>query len=390
MSSKLKIGLFFGGRSTEHEVSVITALQAYENLDLNKYEVIPIYVDKSGGFYTNQKFLNIKNYRDLPSLLLSSSKVIVGSKNGKGGLWSMGVLPRFTPIGIAFPALHGSFGEDGCIQGAFEIYKIPYVGFNVIGSALGMDKITQKALFKEWFLNVGAYTWIKRISWIENPKRCLKEIQNIVKFPMYVKPANIGSTIGVNKAKNMEELEFAIEVASAYSDKILVEEAISGENIIEINCAALGYSHVKISVCEMPIRTSDALSYDDKYKRGGKGSKGSSKSMGMASLDRVIPAPISDTLTKEIQDATFRIFTGMDGCGVARVDYFVDKTAEKFWINEINTIPGSLSFYLFEPLGIRYKELLDIIIQAGLERFEDQKKTQYSFNSDLLKLMAKS
>ncbi|MBI2011582.1 D-alanine--D-alanine ligase [Candidatus Daviesbacteria bacterium] len=385
---KLRIGLFFGGRSTEHEVSIITALQAYENLDLSKYEVIPVYVSKNEEFYTNPKFLSFKNYRDLNSFLLSSTKVIVGSRDGAGGLWTSGILPKFIPFDVAFPAFHGSFGEDGSIQGVFEIYQIPYVGFNVLGSSIGMDKIAQKAMFKEWNLAVGKYTWLKRIDFIKDPKRCLKEIQNVVKFPLFVKPANIGSTIGVNKAKNLEELEFNIEVASAYSDKILIEEAIVGENIIEINCAALGYLNVQISVCEMPIRTGDALTFDDKYKRGGKGSKGGSKSAGMASLDRIIPAPIPDKLTKEIQDATFRIFSGMDGCGVARIDYFVDKKTNKFWVNEINTIPGSLSFYLYEPLGIKYQNLLDIVIQAALERYDDQKKTKFSFDSDLLSLMA--
>ncbi len=406
MSNKLKIGLFFGGRSTEHEVSVITALQAFENLDLSKYEVIPIYVDKEGEFYTNAKFLSFKSYKDVNSLLLSSKKVILCTKDSSSGILYTGLFPKFVPLSLAFPVFHGSFGEDGCIQGVFEIHKIPYVGFNVLGSALGMDKIAQKAIFKSLGLNIGKYTFFKRLNWIDDPKKCLNQVKKELKFPLFVKPNTGGSTIGVSYAKNMEELEFSIEVASTYADKILVEEAF--EDVIEINCAALGYKNVKPSVCEMPVRTSETLSYDDKYKNpslrsgtlpfsdekgksGGKmfGSKGS-KGGGMSSMSRVIPAQISDKLAKEIQDATIKVFKALDGCGVARIDFFVDKDKEKFWINEINTIPGSLSFYLYEPLGIKYTELLDIIIQAGLDRFEDQKKTQYSFNSDLLEEMAKS
>lgn len=389
MKQKLKVGLFFGGRSTEHEVSVITALQAYENLDKEKYDVIPIYVSKQEEFFTSSRFLDIKNYKDINSLLLSSKKVILSTKQSLGGILYTGLLQKFQPLDIAFPAFHGSFGEDGCIQGLFEIYQIPYVGFNVLGSALGMDKIAQKAIFTEIGLNVGKYTRIRRQDWVNDPERCLKEIAQVLEFPLFVKPANIGSTIGANKAKTKEELEFNIEVAATYSDKILIEEAFGG-GIIEINCATMGYRDPKPSLCEMPLRNSDTLSYDDKYKRGNKGIKGGSKASGMASQDRVIPAPISDKLSKQIQEATVKIFKALDGCGVSRVDYFVDKKKEKFWVNEINTIPGSLSFYLYTPLGIQYTELLDDVIQAALDRFEDQKKTQYSFDSDLLELMAKS
>lgn len=386
MQKRLKVGLFLGGRSTEHEVSVITALQTYENLDLTKYEVIPVFISKSGDFYSNANFLEIKNYRDIDSLLLSSSKVTLAKKDHQPGLISFGMFQKFIPLDITFPALHGSFGEDGSLQGLFEIIQIPYVGFNVLGSAIGMDKIAQKAIFKELGLNVGKYTWAHRVDFYKDQRGCLEEIKSAIKFPLYVKPANIGSTIGVNKASNEDELVFHMEVAAAYSEKILIEEAF--EEVIEVNCAAAGYLYPEVSVCEMPIKSGDSLSYDDKYIKGNKGTKGS-KGSGMASLSRKIPAPISDKLTKEIQQATRYIFKSLDGCGVARVDYFVDLKKEKFWVNEINTIPGSLSFYLFEPKGIKYRELLNKIIQAGFDRFEEQKKTQFTFNSDLLEQMAK-
>ncbi len=374
----------------EHEVSVITALQAYENLDKNKYEIIPIYVDKSGHFFTNPKFLDIKNYKDIESLLLSSAQLFLANKFGHGGYLKQGFFKKFTPIDVAFPLFHGSFGEDGCIQGLFEIYQIPYVGFGVTGSALGMDKVLQKAVYKELGLGVGKYFAVNRKEWEKNPKKILKQVeeaplreQDDMEFPLFIKPANIGSSIGINPAKDEDSLSFAIEVASVYSDKILVEEAF--ENCIEVNCSVLGYGEdVKASVCEMPVASSGILSFEDKYKRGGKGGKGA----GMASLSRVIPAPISEKLTKQIQQATVKIFKSFDGCGVARIDFFVDPKLEKFWVNEINSPPGSLAFYLWEKSGLRYPQLLDKLINYALERFEDQKKTQYTLNSGLLSQMA--
>lgn len=389
---KLVVGLFFGGRSVEHEVSVITALQAYENLDKDKYEVIPIYVSKEGNFYSNTKFLDIRNYKDLDQLLLSSNKGLIGTKDSNIGLVTTGWFPKVTPIDVAFPMFHGSFGEDGCIQGVFETYQIPYVGLNVTGSAVAMDKVMSKALFKEIGLEVSKYTSVSRTAWIKDPKRCIKEIQNMVKFPMFVKPVTLGSSIGVNKAENEDELSFAIEVVSTYCDKILIEEAF--EDVIEVNCAALGDDYfVEASVCEQPIASSKILSFDDKYKKGGKGSKG----VGMASLSRIIPAPIPEKLEKEIKMATRWIFDMLGGFAVIRVDFFVNREKTKFWVNEINSPPGSMAFYLWEKTpntfntkseGLKYRNLLDKLIEFALQRAEDQKKTQYTFSSGLLQQMA--
>lgn len=383
--NKLKVGLFFGGRSTEHEVSVITAMQAFENLDKNKYEVVAVYVSKSGDFYTNPKFLDIKNYQDVDLLVLSSSPVSFV----KGGIKQNGFFSKTIPLDLALLAFHGSFGEDGCIQGLLENYQIPYSGFNVLGSSVAMDKVISKYVFQSLGLNVGKFVWVSRADWLTHQKKILKQIKEELKFPVFVKPSDIGSTIGVNKASDAMELSFQIEVAAVYSDKILIEEAFEG--CIEVNCAALGYKQVLASVCEMPIRSGESLSYEDKYLKGSKEVK-DSKGGGMASLSREIPAPISSSLAKEIQDATVKIFKVLEGCGVARVDYFVDPENEKFWVNEINSIPGSFSFYLFDklPLGIKYSNLLDKVIGSALERFEDQKKTQYTFDSPLLSQMAKA
>lgn len=378
--AKLKVGLFFGGRSTEHEVSVLTGIQAYQNIDKTKYEIIPVYISKKGDFYTNPKFLDLKNFKDADSLLLSSTQINIV----KGGFLSKGLFNKFTHLDVVLLAFHGSYGEDGSIQGLLDIYQIPYTGLNVTGSAVGMDKVISKALFKELGLSVGKYFALKRNEWNRDSKKLLKEIQQNLKFPMFVKPALIGSSIGVNKAPDEDSLSFAIEVAGTYADKILIEEAF--ENVIEVNCSALGYEDVIASVCEMPVASSEVLSFADKYQKGGgKGSKGA----GMASLTRVIPAPIPDKLSKEIQEATIKVFKALDGCGVARVDYFVDVKAAKFWINEINTIPGSFSFYLWDKTGVSFTKLLDTLIDCALKRAQNQTKTQYTFESGLLSQMAK-
>lgn len=383
MVTKLKVGLFFGGRSVEHEVSVVSALQAYEHIDKDKYDVIPVYLSKAGEFFTNHKFLDIKNYKDIQGLLYSSAQVSFGRKGNKAGLLRSGVFGKFIAIDVALPIFHGSFGEDGCVQGIFEMYGIPYVGLDVTGSSVAMDKVISKGLFKELGFNVGKYCWFTRRDWIADSSKVLKQIQKDLKFPMFVKPATGGSSIGAGRAKDEDSLQFAIEVASAFSEKIIVEEAFSG-GIIEVNCSALGYKDIKASVCEQPVKSEDLLTFSDKYMKGGKGAKAG----GMETLSRIIPAQISKKLTQEIQQATVRIFDGLDGCGVARMDYFVDTKNEKFWINEVNSPPGSLAFYLWEKSGVSYQELLDKLIEMALERSEEKSKTTYVFDSGLLEMMA--
>lgn len=381
--AKLKVGLFFGGRAAEHEVSVLTALQAFENINKDHYEIIAVYVSKKGDFYTNPKFLELKNYQDIDSLLLSSTKIIMGRKESQGGLFTQGLFSKFIPLDVVFLSFHGSFGEDGCMQGLLEMYQIPYTGFNVLSSAIAMDKAISKSIFKELGLPVGNYFAVSRIDFLKNPEKVLGEAKKVLKFPMFVKPATIGSSIGVNKVQDEDSLNFALEVAFTYSEKALIEEAF--EDTIEVNCSALGYEEVRVSVCEMPVASSLVLSFADKYQKGGgKGSKGS----GMASMTRIIPAPIPASLSKKIQETTIKVFKALDGCGVARIDYFVDSKKEKFWINEINSPPGSFAFYLWEKSGIKFSRLLDMLIEFALKRAGNQSKTQYTFESGLLSSMA--
>lgn len=354
-----------------------------ENFDNWEYELIPIYVDKTGHFFTGHKLLDIKNYKDVQNLLYSSTQIVLANKAG-GGFLKQGFLKKFEPIDMAFPLFHGSFGEDGCIQGVFEIYNIPYVGLDVMGSAVAMDKIISKALFKELGFDIGKYFYFTRRDWISDSKKILRQAQDALRFPMFVKPATGGSSIGTGKAIDEDSLQFAIEVASGYCEKILIEEAF-GEEIIEVNCSALGFKDIKASVCEQPIKSKELLSFSDKYMKGG---KGKTRAGGMETLSRVIPAPISKSLTTKIQEASMKIFKALNGCGVARIDFFVDVKKEKFWVNEVNSPPGSLAFYLWEKSGISYMELLDKLVGFALERAQEKRKTIYTFDSGLLELMA--
>lgn len=382
----IKVAVIFGGVSPEHEVSVVSALQAIKSLDSSKYQVVPVYWSKSGQLYSNSNFLRLTKYANLDTLLIKSTPIVFANTNKGPQLLKSGIFKQNISFDIALPILHGSFGEDGSLQGLFESLQIPYCGFNVTGSAVSMDKVIAKALFKSLNIPVGKYVYFTRHEWQKNPANCLKQLHSL-KYPLFVKPADGGSTIGINKADNLDQLKFHIEVAATYSDKILIEEGFT--DCVEINCAAVGYQEVTPSVCEMPIKTTDALSYEDKYLRGGKNKSGS-KSAGMASLSRQIPAPISAKLTKQIQDTTVKVFQSLEGCGVARIDYFVDPKTEKFWINEINSPPGSLAFYLFEPIGLSYPQLLDRIIADGFARFKEAAKTQTTFASPLLQQMAKA
>ena len=307
--------------------------------------------------------MELKKYKDIDSLILQASKVTFV----KGGLQTLGFWPKFVSLDVAFPLFHGSFGEDGSFQGLLEIMQIPYVGFGVLGSAVSMDKVLSKLVFQALDLPIGKYVAIKRGQKIDSKD---------LKFPVIVKPATVGSSIGINKVDNPDDLEFYVEVAGTYSEKILIEEAF--ENCIEVNCSALGYEDVKVSVCEQPIASAAFLSFEDKYQKGS-----------MKSMSRVIPAPISQRLTKEIQETTLKIFKALDGCGVARVDFFVDPKQERFWVNEVNSPPGSLAYYLWEKSGIKFPKLLDMLIEFGLKRSEDQKKTTYAFESGLLSQMSK-
>ncbi len=386
-----RVGVVFGSRSVEHEVSVITGQQVIAALDKSRYDVTPIYITKSGAWYTGPKLLDVANFKDDKAVLAGCDPVtlspdpsvggLIVRREDKGGLFKRSRDPEVLPLDVLFPTVHGTYGEDGTLQGLFELAGIPYVGSGVLGSAVGMDKIIMKSVFRDHGLPVVKYYAATRRAWENAPDETISAIEQTLGYPVFVKPANLGSSIGITQAKNREDLHEALEVAAHYDRRFLIEAAVP--SAVDINCAVLGFQELQASLCEQPAALKDFLSYEDKYMRGGKTS-------GMKGLARQIPAPISADLTRRVQQLAIQSFEMLDCRGVARVDFLLDTKTETLYINEINTLPGSIAFYLWEPLGINISALVDKLIQLAFEAHQERQRTTYSVDSPLLAQMGTS
>ena len=378
---KYNVCVIFGGRSAEHEVSIITAQQAISALDKNKYEIVPVYITKDGEWLTGGELLELDTFTEgnLPSGV-GFGKVFIAPRHQlkylicetKSGLFRR---RKRIPIDVVFPVIHGTLGEDGTLQGLLELANIPYVGAGVLGSAVGMDKIIMKAIFRENNLPTVNYLWFTKNEWKMEQEEVVKKVEENLTYPVFVKPANSGSSIGVGKAKNREDLKFALDVASSYDRRLIVEEGL--EDAIEINCSVMGNYDLITSVCEQPISAGEFLSFGDKYIH-------EDKTSGMEGADRKIPAPISDELTTEIQELAKKAFRILDCKGIARIDFLVNEKDGRPFVNEINTIPGSFSFYLWEHNGIKFPELVDKLIEFSFDVHKEKNNIMYSFPSNLL------
>lgn len=382
---KQNLAVFFGGRTVEHDVSIITGNQLMDNADPSKYNVIPVYIARDGIWYTGEKLRDVNFYKNFDAtnktlkqvaLLPTANRAELVEVNPKGGLFAAN---KRAPIkvDVAIPAMHGLHGEDGTLQGLFELANIPYASAGVVGSAVGMDKIVMKAAFKGNGFPVLDSTSFERTRWVQDPESVLDAIEGQLVYPLFVKPANLGSSIGINKAVDRESLRQAIDVAIAYDRRILVENGVS--DLIEINCSCLGFGgRVRASVCEQPVTWKEFLTFEEKYMRG----EGASKSM--ESMARKIPAPIGEALTKQIQDLACAAFTALDCKGVVRIDFIYDTAAQKAYINEINTIPGSFAFYLWEPTGLPYAQLIDELVEIAKAAHAEKNASSYAFDSGVL------
>lgn len=439
---RTKVGVFFGGRSVEHEISVISALQAIAALDAARYQAIPVYITKQGRWFTGPALLDTAAYRDMEALTRRATEVymrpvfgertLYASRRGMGPIWSA---PRkVATIDVALPVLHGTNGEDGSFQGLLELVGIPYAGCNPLSSAVGMDKIAMKMMLRQSAIPVIDYVWFTDREWNGATGRdkasggrgreaLIARIEAETGYPAIVKPANLGSSVGISRARNRDELLRAVEEASRYSTRILVERMI--EPLREINCSVLGSADDhRTSVCEEPLRSGEILSYADKYMSGGgtkgaagkygaavsvssDGGSGGAKvvSGGMSSTKRRIPADLPAETAEEIRRLaaeTFRVL----GCeGVARVDFILetgtgrgesgasdtggsgsDTGGVKIYVNEINTIPGSLSFYLWEATGLPFGELMDSLIARALKRERDKSYKTVSYDGNIFSM----
>ncbi len=382
----MNVALIFGGRSPEHEVSIVTAHQVNAAL-AETHDVIPIYITKDGAWLTGDKLKELSTFTEgnLPSTAdFDTVSVEFGTRANfsvlpKRGLFSK---KRELPIDVVFPAIHGVHGEDGSLQGLLELIDIPYVGAGVVGSGIGMDKTVMKAVLNENELPILPYVPFTKHDWDLASDDILKTIEEKITYPIFVKPAVSGSSIGVSQAKDADELQDAIELACRYCRRIVVEEGI--ENGYEINCSVMG-THMPIpSICEQPIASTDFLSFDDKYiHQISETASASDVSSGMAGAERKIPAPIPDELTLHIQNLATLTFQVLDCAGIARIDFLVS-SEDQVYVNEINTIPGSFSFYLWEPVGISFTELVSQLVELALETHQEKNRLIYSYSTNLL------
>ena len=377
----IRVGVIFGGESVEHEVSIISSIQAMNKMDTEKYEIVPIYITKDREWYTGEALKDIEVYQDLDLLKRYSKNVVLYCKNGRFVLQSKGFFKRtIKEIDIAFPIVHGTNVEDGVLQGYLRSIGIPFVGSDVTAAAISQDKIIQKQVFASADLPITDYVWFFDTEYQDDKDAIIKKIEKM-KYPVIVKPATLGSSVGISKANNKEELEHAIEDAIIYDNKIVVEEIV--ENLKEVNISILGnYEHMSCSVIEQVMTDNDLLTYEDKYIGGSKKNPKSTK--GMASAARKIPADISDKLKEEVESIAFKAFRELNSSGVVRIDFLIDDKKKKVYINEINSCPGSLSFYLWEPTGMDYSELLDDMINVAIKDYKRRTNKIHSFESNIL------
>ena len=384
---KIRVGVLYGGKTTEHEVSIITAVQAMGFLNKDKYDVIPMYLTKENEMYTGEPLKEMDVYKETELLKRYCKNVVCYSKDGalvlqnKKGLFKRTI----ATVDIVIPCVHGYNMEDGNVQGMLETYGIPYTGSDIYGCTVGQDKVFQKQILEAEKVPVTKYTWFYDNEYYEDETKILENIKK-VGYPVIVKPARQGSSIGIKIANNEDDVKEAIEDAIKYDDKILVEEVIS--NMAELNCSVLGSnSFMETSAIEQVMGKDEILSFNDKYIGSG-AKKGAAKKMGaskgMVSADRVIPADIPKKLASEIEETSKRAFRALGASGVVRIDFLYDKKSKKYYVNELNTIPGCLSFYLWLPLNKEYDELLDDMINIAVKRYKKKLKKTTIFESNIL------
>jgi D-alanine-D-alanine ligase len=368
VKKKIRLGILFGGRSGEHEVSLTSAASLMRALDPRKYEVVPIGITREGKWLVGSAADKL-----LPGVLEHGTPVIPSVDPSGPALIALDsqlARPRHSAAGIdvVFPVLHGTFGEDGTVQGLLELAGIPYVGAGVLGSAAGMDKDAMKRLFRDDGLPVVPWILVSRREWESARARVLRRIGRELRYPLFVKPANLGSSVGISKVRNARELAPALDLAAEYDRKILVEKGVDGR---EIECAVLGNEQPRASVPGEIVPVNEFYDYEAKYVKEGS--------------ELIIPARLTRRQTKLVQEYSIRAFQATDCEGMARVDFLLDRRTGKLHVNEINTIPGftPISMYpkLWEASGVPYPQLADRLIELALDRQREKNRTRYDYNT---------
>ena len=375
---KINVGVIFGGRSVEHEVSIISAHQAMAAMNKDKYRAIPIYISKEGQWYSGEALLDLNAFKNMPKLLKEAIPIEISANYGQKEIFTResGLFkkPWSEHLDVVLPVVHGTSVEDGCLQGLLETAGIPYAGPAVLGSAVGMDKIMMKAVLREAGLPVVDYRAYALYQWQDDEEEVLAEIEKAFGYPLIIKPANLGSSIGITMVSEAAQLRDAVELAFSFSTRLIAEQAVTP--LREINCAVLGAPGDLItSQCEEPKACDEILSFSDKYL--------ASSTKGMSGAKRRLLEDEPE-LTAKIQDYAARAFAAMDCHGVCRVDFLLNAASGEIYVNELNTIPGSLSFYLFEPTGIPFAELVERLLRLALERKRMQERLTTVYTSNIL------
>lgn len=397
---KITTAIVFGGRSVENEISVLSALQVINAIDTQKYTVVPVYISKDGRWFSGDALLEVDNFRNLDVLYPKCKEVFFSPTFGDFNLYfkkpTLFGKKSLALIDVVLPVLHGTNGEDGSFQGLMELIGIPYAGCNILSSANGMDKVTMKQILSCSGIAVVDYCHFTDKQWLYEQSAQVSAVETKLGYPVIVKPANLGSSVGISVAKDRAALIESVEQATQYSTRIIVEKLV--QDLIEINCSVLGdYYNVQTSVCEKPLRSGSFLSYTDKYAGGssakGNGAKNStpttSGSKGMASTKREIPAILPQEQTDAIKQMAADTFKALYCSGVSRIDFMIDGATNEIFVNEINTIPGSLSYYLWSESGVNFPTLLDEILRLALMRSQENSFKITSYQQNILSLKGK-
>lgn len=385
---RIKVGVVFGGETVEHEVSIISAIQAMNKMDQEKYEIIPIYITKDREWYTGDMLKDIDVYQDLSLIKKYAKNVVLYYKNGSYVLQKK-KFPRtiVKEVDIIFPIVHGTNVEDGVLQGYLQTVGVPYVGPNVYAAVVGQDKAFMKDVWAGTGLPMTAYVWFYDADYKHDKDAVIKNVSKL-KYPVIVKPATTGSSVGISVCEDEESLVEGIDEAIQYDSKIVVEEVV--KNLVEVNIAVMGnYEHQKVSEIEEVLSGNKFLTYTDKYIGGGKNGKLKGKapvkaSKGMASTNRKLPADIDDKMRKEVEEIAVKAFKALGSAGNSRIDFLIDEKSKKVYVNEINSIPGSLAFYLWEAKGVDFTSMLDEMINIGIKEYKKRISKTHSFDSNIL------
>jgi D-alanine-D-alanine ligase len=371
--------VIFGGRSTEHEVSVVTGIQVMRLL-AKHHTVIPIYITKDGSWFTGKKLTELDAYKGFNPKDPALEQVVITPDTGLQALLNplpRGLLdkPKKLDLDVVFPTMHGMNGEDGTLQGLLELANLPYVGSGVLASAICIDKVATKAAMRGAGIPVLDYLGFSRAEWERDEDSLVKQVEAKFGYPVIIKPARLGSSIGIAVAHNQDDLKFNVSVASHFDSKLIVERYI--QDRMEINCSVLGNLELVASVCEQPLSKEQFLSFEDKYLQN-------QRERGMEGAKRIIPAPISPEMTLKVQQMAIRAFQAVDGRGIARIDFMIDQYSGELYVNELNTLPGSIAFYLWEPAGIKPEDLVDRLVDLALQESREKNKTNFTSGNQLL------